>query len=194
MRQIFFLTMAAAFMAFSPAPGKAAVEGVTTAGVNMRQQPVNGSRVITVIPARQRVFIHGCPPVEGWCDVEWRQHRGFVYSRYVAQTGVSSPSTYYDPYDYAPAYVYPPAVIYDYFIPRDRPYYKPSKPRRHYRSDRRKRDFDWGRKDDRRKSGNRNSRRHKGSSRDSDQRGRDWRWGASETETLPHERRRIDRK
>lgn len=60
-----------------------AARGYATTDVNMRAGPGTGYPIVTTIPARGPVNIHGCLSNRSWCDVTWDGHRGWVSARYL---------------------------------------------------------------------------------------------------------------
>lgn len=66
----------------APEPASAGKTGYANRHVNMRAGPSNDAKVITVIPAKARVTIHGC---KGWCEISHEGRRGFVYKTFIKQ-------------------------------------------------------------------------------------------------------------
>jgi uncharacterized protein YraI len=61
-----------------------AEEGFTTANVNMRTGPDIDYPSIGVIPEGDPIYVEGCLRDESWCDVQWEDERGWVFSEYLA--------------------------------------------------------------------------------------------------------------
>lgn len=61
----------------------AAQNAYSTADVNMRAGPAADFPIVTTIPEDRAVTIHGCVGGYEWCDVSWRNRRGWVYSEYL---------------------------------------------------------------------------------------------------------------
>jgi uncharacterized protein YraI len=55
-----------------------AADAVTTAGTNLRAGPAFDFPVVDRIPSEVGVNIHGCIRAYSWCDVSWRDARGWV--------------------------------------------------------------------------------------------------------------------
>jgi uncharacterized protein YraI len=120
----------------------AAQNAYTTADLNLRTGPSTANPVITAIPARSPVYVYGCLPGRSWCEVQWRNIRGYASQYYLGFSGpsyVPAPSytpyyrPIYEPY-YPPVYVRPPSIILDFNFNSGR-HYRPY--RRHYRHYRR---------------------------------------------------------
>lgn len=117
---LIFGTAIMAGMMFTPA-AKAAT-GWAVVAVNMRTcASVRCPRILT-IPEGARLWVHDC---DIWCDVDYRDRRGFVYGRYIAFDGYRGPIYSWPPvYTRPPIYIVPP--IYEpppYYRPP--PYYPP---------------------------------------------------------------------
>lgn len=85
-----------------------AAAGYTTANVHMRAGPATAYPIVTTIPARASVEIHGCLAERDWCDVTWDGYRGWVSARYLE-------SLYEGGYVYLPDYfdvVHVPIVVF----------------------------------------------------------------------------------
>jgi uncharacterized protein YraI len=61
-----------------------AEEGFTTANVNIRTGPDIDFPSVGVIPEGDPIYVEGCLRDESWCDVQWDDERGWVYSEYLA--------------------------------------------------------------------------------------------------------------
>ena len=81
MRRLFAVVVA---MASLGAAAAHAEEGFTTANVNMRTGPDIDFPSIGVIPEGDPIYVEGCLRDESWCDVQWEDERGWVYSEYLA--------------------------------------------------------------------------------------------------------------
>jgi uncharacterized protein YraI len=123
MRIVLIAFMALAWLAASSVPGTAQSTAYTTADVNMREGPGTGYRVIVTIPAGSSVLVHDCLNNRRWCDVSWRDDRGYVFDRYL-----SGYASGYVP-RYSPPRAVPPAIIFEYDYYGDRLY----RPRYRYR-------------------------------------------------------------
>ncbi len=110
-----FLAMACAvalLMAAAPHPARAAMsDAVTTADVNMRSGPGTGYPVIATLPQGSLVAVNACLPDRKWCDITWRNRRGWVFAAYLAfqrrvEPGpwVGGPVILYDYGDYSDRY------------------------------------------------------------------------------------------
>jgi uncharacterized protein YraI len=75
-----------------------AAPGVVTVSVGMKAGPGPGFPTVDRIPGGTRVDIHGCLRGGAWCDVSWRDDRGWVSSRYLEYL-------YRNHYVYLPDYV-----------------------------------------------------------------------------------------
>lgn len=75
-----------------------AAPGVVTASVGMKAGPGPAFPTVDRIPGGARVDIHGCLRGGAWCDVSWRDDRGWVSSRYLEYL-------YRNRYVYLPDYV-----------------------------------------------------------------------------------------
>ncbi len=133
------LAVSALVFSFSQA---AAQNAYTTADLNLRTGPSTANPVITAIPARSPVYVYGCLQGRSWCEVQWRNIRGYASQYYLSFSGpsyVPAPSytpyyrPLYEPY-YPPVYVRPPSIILDFNFNSGR-HYRPY--RRHYRPYRR---------------------------------------------------------
>jgi uncharacterized protein YraI len=62
---------------------EAAVQGYSTANVNMRSGPSTAYPAVTVIPVGAPVTINGCMSSVNWCDVSFVGGRGWVSGNYV---------------------------------------------------------------------------------------------------------------
>jgi uncharacterized protein YraI len=75
---------ASAFVAALALPGYAVAQSATaTADVNMRAGPGTRFPVVTTIPQDRNVTLHGCEQNFNWCDVSWRNNRGWVFADYL---------------------------------------------------------------------------------------------------------------
>jgi uncharacterized protein YraI len=93
-----FLMSVAALAALFVAPSlaNAAVNGFSTANVNMRSGPSTGYPAVTVIPQGTNVTIFGCMSSVNWCDVQFYGGRGWVSGSYV-QAAYQSRRVYVEP-------------------------------------------------------------------------------------------------
>jgi uncharacterized protein YraI len=69
----------------SEKPGLAAVADnvYVNTNVNQRAGPGTNYPVITIVPARARVTVHGCLTDFSWCDVSYRGNRGWAFAKYL---------------------------------------------------------------------------------------------------------------
>lgn len=116
MRIIPLAFVALAWLTALSLPAAAQSTAYTTADVNMREGPGSRYEVIVVIPVGSSVLVHQCLTNRRWCDVTWRDNRGYVYARYL-----SSFTSDYAP-RYSPPQVIPPAVLFEYEHYGDRVY------------------------------------------------------------------------
>lgn len=71
-------------LAVAATPAFAApVSGFVTANVNERSGPSTSYPPIVVIPAGSRITIYGCLSDDSWCDISWRNNRGWMSSKYL---------------------------------------------------------------------------------------------------------------
>lgn len=61
----------------------AAADARVTADLNMRAGPSTSFPVVEVIPDNGLVTVFGCVDGYQWCDVSWRDARGWVYADYL---------------------------------------------------------------------------------------------------------------
>lgn len=83
MRKLSILIAISALIAFALPVSAFAAPGYATADVHMRAGPGIGYPVVTTIPERARVEIHGCLEDRDWCDVTWDGYRGWVSAHYL---------------------------------------------------------------------------------------------------------------
>lgn len=84
MRRVPILIAVSAFLALIAAPVSArATPGYTSADVHMRAGPEIGYPIVTIVPERAQVEIHGCLADYAWCDVSWGGYRGWIFSHYL---------------------------------------------------------------------------------------------------------------
>ena len=57
--------------------------GYTTVDLNLRAGPGTQYPILAVMPAGARVDIHGCTADYRWCDIDWRNYRGWAAGRYL---------------------------------------------------------------------------------------------------------------
>jgi uncharacterized protein YraI len=57
--------------------------GYSTANVNIRTGPDTDFPSVGVIPEGDALNVRGCLRDESWCDVEWADNHGWVYSEYL---------------------------------------------------------------------------------------------------------------
>ena len=55
-----------------------ALTAITTGWTNLRAGPASNFPVVDRIPADARVNVHGCVRAYRWCDVSWRDARGWL--------------------------------------------------------------------------------------------------------------------
>jgi uncharacterized protein YraI len=76
------VALLAAMLASAPAHA-AEIPVVATAAVNLRAGPGTGYPVVTKLPPRARLVLHGCLAGYGWCDVSWGPERGWLAAPYL---------------------------------------------------------------------------------------------------------------
>ena len=73
------VSLAAVVAALVVAPNLAsALPAVTTEPTNLRAGPAFDFPVVDQLPADVRVNVHGCVRGYRWCDVSWRDARGWM--------------------------------------------------------------------------------------------------------------------
>jgi uncharacterized protein YraI len=78
-KQRLTLSLAAAAVGLVMAPSLAmALTAITTGSTNLRAGPASNFPVVDRIPADARVNVHGCVRAYRWCDVSWRDARGWL--------------------------------------------------------------------------------------------------------------------
>jgi uncharacterized protein YraI len=78
------IPLAAAFAAMIAGPTIAAAQdAVTSVALNMRAGPSTEFPVVDVLPDGAAVDVHGCINGYRWCDVTWRDARGWVSASYL---------------------------------------------------------------------------------------------------------------
>jgi len=79
------LPLAAAALSLAALPGVAAAQetAIVTTDLNMRAGPSTSFPVVEVIPDSSRVTVFGCVRDYDWCDVVWRDARGWVSASYL---------------------------------------------------------------------------------------------------------------
>lgn len=82
MRTLAISAAAAVIVCAAPSIAQAATAR-TTADLNMRAGPSTEFPVVDVIPERARLTVHGCVRAYAWCDVTWRDARGWVSASYL---------------------------------------------------------------------------------------------------------------
>jgi uncharacterized protein YraI len=98
----FVLCLASSFAAAVAMPAvAAAADAVVTADLNMRAGPSTNFPVVGVIPDNGQVDVHGCVRGYNWCDVTWRDERGWVSASYLE---------YYYQERYVPLAEYAPTI------------------------------------------------------------------------------------
>lgn len=98
MSKLRILVITTCFLGVFALPATAfAARGYSTANVHMRAGPSTGYPIVTTVPARGAVDIHGCLSNRAWCDVTWHGYRGWVSARYLEYY-------YRDRYVYLPQY------------------------------------------------------------------------------------------
>ena|SRR6185312_12542722 len=75
--------LTAAVLVLAAPTSALAARGYATASVNMRAGPGTDYPVVTTIPDNARLNIHGCLSDHDWCDVTWRDNRGWVSANYL---------------------------------------------------------------------------------------------------------------
>lgn len=113
-----------------------AANGYSITNLNLRAGPGLDHRVVATIPRESPVLIYGCLDAFDWCDVEWRQYRGWASSDFLSWY---NGGRYYPVPEYGRRYGVPVVTFdfgywdryyADYPWYRDRPYYP--RPRRHW--------------------------------------------------------------
>lgn len=82
MRNLAISAAAVVIACVAPNVAKAA-NARSTADVNMRAGPSTEFPVVDVVPGHARVTVHGCVRAYAWCDVTWRDARGWVSASYL---------------------------------------------------------------------------------------------------------------
>ncbi len=123
----YVLPLAAAAVAVATMPGIAAAQqpAIVTTDVNMRAGPSTEFPVVDVIPDNDQVAVFGCIEEYEWCDVGWRDTRGWVageYLRYRRDTGYV-PLIEYGPTLGLPVVVFSFDAYWDRYY-RARPWYR----------------------------------------------------------------------
>ena len=78
------IPLAGALLALFAVPSvAAAANATTTSDLNMRAGPSTSFPVVEVIPDNAGVVVHGCLGDYAWCDVTWRDARGWVSAAYL---------------------------------------------------------------------------------------------------------------
>jgi uncharacterized protein YraI len=78
------IPLAAAFAAMIASPTIAAAQdAVASVALNMRAGPSTEFPVVDVLPDGAAVDVHGCVNGYSWCDVTWRDARGWVSASYL---------------------------------------------------------------------------------------------------------------
>ncbi len=75
--------LAAVVMGTGAAMAASAVQGYTTASVNLRAGPSTSYPVVAAMGAGDRVTIYGCLSGWTWCDIDWKGARGWAAGRYL---------------------------------------------------------------------------------------------------------------
>ena len=79
--KIVILILAASTLALSAGPVQAE-KARATATVNMRASPGKSFAIVDVVPRGTLVNARYCIS-NGWCRVNWRGNRGWIYGRYL---------------------------------------------------------------------------------------------------------------
>ncbi|HXF54361.1 MAG TPA: SH3 domain-containing protein [Hyphomicrobiaceae bacterium] len=95
------LPLAAAALSLAALPGVAAAQetAIVTTDLNMRAGPSISFPVVEVIPDNSQVTVFGCVRDYEWCDVVWRDARGWVSASYLEHL---SDGTYVPIVEYGP--------------------------------------------------------------------------------------------
>ncbi len=75
--------LAAMILGAGAATAEPAVQGYTTAGVNLRAGPSTTYPVVATMRAGDEVTIYGCLSGWTWCDIDWRGYRGWAAGQYL---------------------------------------------------------------------------------------------------------------
>lgn len=121
----YVMTLAAALLSTAAIPGMAAAaDAVTTVDLNMRAGPSTDFPVVEVLPEEAQVAVHGCVRGYQWCDVTWRNDRGWVYGPYLQQyySNRYMPLVEYGPAVGVPIIGFSIGTYWDSYY-RDRPWY-----------------------------------------------------------------------
>jgi uncharacterized protein YraI len=123
----YVLPLAAAAVAAATMPSIASAQqpAIVTTDVNMRAGPSTEFPVVDVIPDNDQVAVFGCIEEYEWCDVGWRDTRGWVageYLRYRRDTGYV-PLIEYGPTLGLPVVVFSFDTYWDRYY-RARPWYR----------------------------------------------------------------------
>lgn len=123
----YVLPLFAAALATAAVPGTASAQrpAIVTTEVNMRAGPSTEFPVVDVIPDNDQVAVFGCIEEYEWCDVGWRDTRGWVageYLRYRRDTGYV-PLIEYGPTLGLPIIVFSVDTYWDRYY-RARPWYR----------------------------------------------------------------------
>lgn len=71
----------AAVAALAAAPAEGALVGWSTASMYMHSGPARGYPVLAHVSPGTDLQVHGCVSGITWCDVSWREFRGWVPAR-----------------------------------------------------------------------------------------------------------------
>jgi uncharacterized protein YraI len=96
------LHLAVALAAMLAMPGAAAAaNAIVTAELRVRAGPSTEFPVVGTVPARAEVDVNGCVRGYSWCDISWRDERGWVSADYLQ---------YYYQERYVPLIEYGPTI------------------------------------------------------------------------------------
>jgi uncharacterized protein YraI len=76
-------TLVASFLALMPVMAEAATPAVVVTTVNLRAGPSTGYPIVTALPTRAAITVHGCTANSAWCDISWGGERGWIAANYV---------------------------------------------------------------------------------------------------------------
>lgn len=66
-----------------PAAAEAATQAKTTTGITLRAGPSGVYPKVAFIPRNSRITVYGCVKGFSWCDVSWRNSRGWTNGSYL---------------------------------------------------------------------------------------------------------------
>ncbi|MBU2532150.1 MAG: SH3 domain-containing protein, partial [Alphaproteobacteria bacterium] len=82
MRKI-FAPLSALLLTGAVTPALAERVSIVEVDLNMRAGPSTNFPVVTTIPEDTEVTVYGCVRGNDWCDVAWRDNRGWVFADYL---------------------------------------------------------------------------------------------------------------